>query len=600
MRKDSKQSHAQKSKSAGRKNSKQRDAATKAITGKALAHRKKSAPKPPDANKSTNEPKNASRLCPYSNRCGGCSDVEVPYPQQLAHKQREMKELFASVAPSVEVSPILGMEQPFHYRDKVISPYAPGRLLKGTAARADITQSNARTRSNDRSNKDTKRSEGAKNGKTASREILTGMYERGTHRLIPATTCLVENETAKQVTLAIRDIMARWDMTPYNEDTGTGFVRHAVVRVGHESNEVLVTLVTNEEAFPASKSFCRELVRRVPAVTTVVQNINNRQTNVILGENERVLYGPGFILDTLCGLSFRISSKSFYQVNCTQTEVLYNTAMEMAQLGPDTWAIDAYCGTGTIGLVAAARGAARVIGVDSVESAIADARQNARHNGIDNAEFFTADATAFMEQLARDGGLGTISGQAAPLASTTLAADIGPAELVIFMDPPRAGSTPQFISAASQLRPARIVYISCNPATQVRDLEEFAKHGYRATRIQPVDMFPHTPHTETVAVLSRKSATKTFIPVTVSPKDMGLDEAKAQPTYENIRKYVKETHGLTVSTLNIAQMKAECGLEMECDRSGGKQQPKCPPEKREAILDAFRHFGMIEDDSSEG
>lgn len=515
MRKDSKQSHAQKSKSAGRKNSKQRDAATKAITGKALAHHKKSAPRPPDASKSTNEPKNASRLCPYSNRCGGCSDVEVPYPQQLAHKQREMKELFASVAPSVEVSPILGMEQPFHYRDKVISPYAPGRLLKGTAARADITQSNARTRSNDRSNKDTKRSEGAKNGKTASREILTGMYERGTHRLIPATTCLVENETAKQVTLAIRDIMARWDMTPYNEDTGTGFVRHAVVRVGHESNEVLVTLVTNEEAFPASKSFCRELVRRVPAVTTVVQNINNRQTNVILGENERVLYGPGFILDTLCGLSFRISSKSFYQVNCTQTEVLYNTAMEMAQLGPDTWAIDAYCGTGTIGLVAAARGATRVIGVDSVESAIADARQNARHNGIENAEFFAADATTFMEQLAADESraLSDAPASGAPISDAAVPNSPTPAEdasrdgkqLVIFMDPPRSGSTPQFIRAASSLQPARIVYISCNPETQVRDLAEFAKYGYHATRIQPVDMFPHTELVESVVLMTRSA-----------------------------------------------------------------------------------------------
>ncbi len=457
-------------------------------------------------NKPTPSEESATRMCPYSDRCGGCSDVEMPYLQQLARKQREMEELFASVAPEVEVSPILGMEQPFHYRDKVISPYAPGRLLKGaTVGREDAGRSGAGARGNDRSGKGPKGAKGAKGSKAAPREILTGMYERGSHRLIPAEKCLAENETAKQVTLAIRDIMARWDMAPYSEDAGTGFVRHAVVRVGHESGEVLVTLVTNEEAFPASKSFCRELVRRVPAVTTVVQNINSRQTNVILGEKERVLYGPGFILDTLCGLSFRISSKSFYQVNSTQTEVLYNTAMEMAQLGPRTWAIDAYCGTGTIGLAAAARGAARVIGVDSVESAIADARQNARHNGIDNAEFFTADATAFMEELARDGGLGTISGQAAPLALATTAADIGPDELMIFMDPPRAGSTPQFISAASQLRPARIVYISCNPATQVRDLEEFAKHGYRATRIQPVDMFPHTPHTECIALLEPAS-----------------------------------------------------------------------------------------------
>lgn len=171
---------------------------------------------------------------------------------------------------------------------------------------------------------------------------------------------------------------------------------------------------------------------------------------------------------------------------------------------------------------------------------------------------------------------------------------------VVFMDPPRAGSTPEFLQAVSRMRPKKLVYISCNPETLQRDLEILVKQRWKVEWIQGVDLFPMTEHVETVAVLSRKSATKTFIPVTVSPKDMGLDEAKAQPTYENIRKYVKETHGLTVSTLNIAQMKAECGLEMECDRSGGKQQPKCPPEKREAILDAFRHFGMIEDDSSEG
>ena len=408
------------------------------------------------------------RRCPYSDRCGGCSAIEVDYGQQLARKQREMEQLFAPAAPGVAVAPILGMEHPYHYRDKVISPYAPGRKLKdGAAARGQRGGKSA--------------------GEGARREILTGMYEKGTHRLIPADKCLVENETAKQVTLAIRDIMARWDMAPYNEDAGTGFVRHAVVRVGHESGEVLVTVVTNEEAFPASKAFCRELKRRIPAVTTVVQNINSRQTNVILGEKERVLYGPGFILDTLCGLSFRISSQSFYQVNSTQTEVLYNTAMAMAQLGPNMWAIDAYCGTGTIGLVAASRGAARVVGVDSVESAISDARQNARHNGIENAQFVTADATAFMEELA-----GSMTGD-----GDNVMAD----ELVIFMDPPRTGSTPQFIRAACSLHPARVVYISCNPKTQVRDLEQFAKQGYRATRIQPVDMFPHTPHTECIALL---------------------------------------------------------------------------------------------------
>ena len=449
------------------------------------------------------------RRCPYSDRCGGCSAIEVDYSRQLARKQHEMEQLYALMALEVPVEPILGMACPYHYRDKVISPYAPGRKSKDEAQ--GHGQRGGKSTADQQGNRKRTGKEGSASG--GRREILTGMYEKGTHRLIPAEKCLVENETAKQVTLAIRDIMARWDMTPYNEDTGTGFVRHAVVRVGHESGEVLVTVVTNEEAFPASKAFCRELKRRVPAVTTVVQNINSRQTNVILGERERVLYGPGFILDTLCGLSFRISSQSFYQVNSTQTEVLYNTAMALAQLGPRTWAIDAYCGTGTIALVAANRGAAQVVGVDSVESAIADARQNARHNGIENAQFIAADATAFMEELAEtvtgdgdntitpaehavaqgDGGIMTLS-------PSPVTAD----ELVIFMDPPRAGSTPQFIRAACSLHPARVVYISCNPKTQVRDLEQFASQGYRATRIQPVDMFPHTHHTECIARLDAR------------------------------------------------------------------------------------------------
>ena len=284
-------------------------------------------------------------------RCGGCSQLDVPYEAQLAAKQQRVAALFEGLAPADAMLPIIGMEEPFHYRNKVISPYASA---KGKARRAGAKGKGG-------------------NAKLTRDDILTGMYEAGSHRLIPTDACAIENEIAKRVTLAIRDIMARWSMEPYDEDAGTGFVRHAVVRVGHESGEVLVTVVTNGDEFPASKAFCRELAKRVPEITTIVQNVNTRQTNVILGEKERVLYGPGFILDTLCGLSFRISSQSFYQVNATQTEVLYDEAIRLAGLTGAETVIDAYCGTGTIGLVAAKRGAARVIGVDAVESAIRDA-----------------------------------------------------------------------------------------------------------------------------------------------------------------------------------------------------------------------------------
>lgn len=395
-------------------------------------------------------------LCPAFGRCGGCSRLDVPYEDQLSAKEQQVAALFEGIAPADALLPILGMNDPFHYRNKVISPYAPAKGAKRKRKDAKLTRA----------------------------DILTGMYETGTHRLIPTDTCAIENETAKKVTLAIRDIMARWNMEPYNEDTGAGFVRHAVVRVGHKSGEVLVTVVTNGEEFPASKAFCRELARRVPEVTTIVQNVNTRQTNVILGDKERVLFGPGFILDTLCGLTFRISSQSFYQVNAAQTEVLYDEAIRLANLTGVETVIDAYCGTGTIGLVAASRGAARVIGVDSVEAAIRDAANNARHNGVENAEFVAQDATAFMKELT--------------------ASEERPQPLVLLMDPPRAGSTPEFLAGAAALAPERIVYISCNPATQARDVRQLVKSGYEVRAIRPVDMFPHTDHVESIVMLERE------------------------------------------------------------------------------------------------
>lgn len=446
-------------------------------------------------------------LCPVFGRCGGCSALDVPYEAQLAAKERTVRDLFADLAPAGAFQPILGMADPFHYRNKVISPYAPAKHGSGSSRRAKAmplpSSEGARAKGKGRAAK------GAV-AKLTRADILTGMYETGTHRLIPTDACAIENETAKRVTLAIRDIMARWNMEPYNEDTGEGFVRHAVVRVGHASGEVLATVVTNGEEFPASKSFCRELVRRVPEVTTIVQNVNTRQTNVILGDKERVLYGPGFILDTLCGLSFRISSRSFYQVNAVQTEVLYDEAVRLAGLTGAETVIDAYCGTGTIGLVAASRGTARVIGVDSVEAAIRDARGNARHNGVENAEFICADATHFMQEMAAS-PLRHPERAVSPLRHPERAQRVeGSPEnpenqqpLVLLMDPPRAGSTPEFLDAAAALAPDRIVYISCNPTTQARDVRHLTRAGYAVRTVRPVDMFPHTDHVETVVLLSR-------------------------------------------------------------------------------------------------
>ena len=402
--------------------------------------------------------------CGVEDVCGACSHLGIPYADQLAEKDGLVHRLFVDggLCADDAVRPIIGMDVPYRYRNKVISPFAPGKRLPA--------KDGAKGRKG-----------GQRTQQAPRREILTGMYAKGTHRLVNADSCLIENERAQQVIGAIRSIMGAHGMEPYDEDAGEGFVRHAIVRVGHESGEVLVTIVTNGEEFPSSRSFCRELVKRCPFVTSVVQNINTRQTNVILGQREKRLYGPGFILDTLCGLSFRISSQSFYQVNAVQTAVLYEQAVGFAGLTGTEAVIDAYCGTGTIGLVAAARGAARVVGVDSVESAIRDARENARHNGIANAEFVAADATDYLRAAARDGQRCD----------------------VVFLDPPRSGSTEAFLAALAQMAPSRVVYVSCNPETQVRDLRILAGHGYRVEAVQPVDMFPHTDHVETVVLMSK-------------------------------------------------------------------------------------------------
>ncbi len=414
--------------------------------------------------------------CPVAHLCGGCQYIDVPYAEQLANKRAGVQELFADLIPAESVDEVMGMDVPFHYRNKVTSPFAPGRRLRpkqGANQKASRTSSGAGSRTSKYC--------------APTHEILCGMYAQGTHEIIPTDACLIENEEAKQVIQTIKELMAKFGYEPYNENTGTGLIRHVIVRVGHTSGEVLVTLVTNAQTLVGSKAFCRELVKRCPFITTIVQNINERQTNVILGEKERVLYGPGFILDKLCGLSFRISSQSFYQVNAVQTETLYEKALELAGLDSTQSVLDAYCGTGTIGLVAARRGAARVIGVDSVRSAIRDAKENARHNGIENAQFVAADATEFLMDLAeREEHID-----------------------VVLMDPPRAGSTEEFLDAVAQLSPERVVYISCNPTTQKRDVATLTRHGYRLEHVVPVDMFPHADHVETIAVLT-KVREKTF------------------------------------------------------------------------------------------
>ena len=369
----------------------------------------------------------------------------------------------------------------------------------------------------------------------------------------------------------ITELVGSMKLELYNERTGTGLLRHVLIRWGHKTDEVMVVFVTSQKIFPSRKNMVRVLTSEFPQIKTIVQNINPRKTSIVLQDEAIVLYGDGMIHDELCGLDIAFSHNSFYQIHSEQCEVLYGLAKKMLDLKETDTVLDTYCGVGTIGLTMT-DSCKKVMGVEVNPDAIENAKYNAKQNKIKNIEFVAMDSTEFMRQARKYHNHYD----------------------AIILDPPRAGTTKDFIECATALNPRKILYISCDPRTQVRDLNQFRKQGYVTNKLELVDLFPYTDHIETVAVLSRKSASKSFIPVSISPKDMGLSEEKDQPTYANIRDYVQKTHGMKVSSLYVAQMKAECGLETQADRSGDKKQPKCPPEKREAILDAFRHFGMID------
>ena len=339
----------------------------------------------------------------------------------------------------------------------------------------------------------------------------------------------------------------------------------------------MVVLVTAQPVLPGAKNFVKALLaeaekRGVP-VTTVVQNYNPRRTSVVLGEDEKVLYGKGFILDTLCGKTYALSPRSFYQVNPVQTAVLYGLAIDAAHLTGKEVVLDAYCGIGTIGLTASDK-ARQVVGVEVNRDAVRDAIGNAKHNGVKNARFFAADATAWIRE----------------------AADAGQKADVVFMDPPREGSTPAFIESVARMAPKRVVYVSCNPETMARDLALLTQKGYRAEGFTPVDMFPHSAHCEVVCALSKLDIHQK-ITVDLKMDELDVTAAETKATYEEIREYVKEHTGLNVSDLYIAQVKQKCGIKERANynkpKSENSRQPKCPPEKEKAIRDALKHFKMI-------
>ena len=319
--------------------------------------------------------------------------------------------------------------------------------------------------------------------KDNSGNIISGPYEAGSHWIIDIDRCLIEDLKAQEAADIVKDTAADLRIRIYNEKTGRGDLRRILIRRAASTGEIMAVLVCAGGSFPQKREFAARLMKKIPDIKTVVLNINSRHTSMILGEREEVLSGCGYITDVLCGLRFRISASSFYQINPVQTELLYKTALEFADLKGGERVIDAYCGIGTIGLAAAAKmgGRGRVTGIELNPAAVKDARLNAEENGIRNAEFYCADAGGYMKKMAADGEK----------------AD------VVFMDPPRSGASISFMKSAVRLAPEKIIYISCGPESLARNLKFFKENGYEAVRCKAVDMFPHTSHVECCCLMSQ-------------------------------------------------------------------------------------------------
>ena len=378
------------------------------------------------------------KKCSYSGKCGGCQYQGMDYGSQLQEKQKYVQKLLKNYG---KPEPILGMENPYYYRNKVHAVYKHQR-----------------------------------NG-----EIVSGIYEEGTHKVVPVESCQIENQEADKVIQTIRKLAKSFKIKIYNEDSGYGLLRHVLIRYGRVTGEMMVVLVAASPIFPSKNNFVKALRKEHPEITTVVLNINDKSTSMVLGERNIILYGKGYIEDELCGCRFRISPNSFYQVNPVQTEVLYQKAISLAGLSGKEKVIDAYCGIGTIGLIAASH-CKEVIGIELNKEAVKDAIGNAKRNSIKNVRFYQGDAGDFLVSMAQKGEK----------------AD------VVFMDPPRAGSSEKFMESAVKMGPEKIVYISCNPDTLERDLKYLTRKGYQVDRICPVDMFPFTDNIENVCLLSRK------------------------------------------------------------------------------------------------
>lgn len=413
--------------------------------------------------------------CPVFGRCGGCQLLHMSEKAQAEFKQRLCEEALGAFGT---VEPLLTAENPRYYRNKIHAAFAEkyvenqSNTEKGTAGRTRFSGKDSYAGGNTRTGKG-RHQKGSGRG-----TIVSGIFEEESHRVIETEECLIQDKRTAEYLRTVRRLMQETHTRPYHEDSGTGTLRYVFLRTGQTSGEVLMALVTGTPEFPAKAKFAAEIKKIHPEIVTLLHNINPQKNSMVLGKKEIVLYGTGYITDTLCGHTFRISAGSFYQVNPEQTEVLYQKAVELAGLTKKDTVLDAYCGIGTISLIAADY-AGRVIGVESNAQAVKDAKENARRNHCTNAEFYCQDAGLYMKEQAKKGFR----------------------PQVVLMDPPRSGSDAAFLSALLTMAPEKIVYISCNPETQARDLKKLTAGGYQVRVIQPVDLFPGTRHVESVVML---------------------------------------------------------------------------------------------------
>ena len=475
--------------------------------------------------------------CPVARQCGGCQLQAMSYEEQLKFKERKVKNHLLRIGKfkedEIHMLPIMGMKEPWRYRNKAQFPFGLD-----------------------------------KNG-----NIVAGFYAGRTHDIIECEDCLLGVEENKDILGIIKGFMRVHGIRPYDETTHKGLVRHALIRKGFHSGEIMVCLVINGKDIPAKEQLVEELCQ-VKGMTSISYSINQEKTNVIMGKEIVNLYGPGYITDNIGNVTYQISPLSFYQVNPVQTEKLYGTALEYAGLTGNETVWDLYCGIGTISLFLA-QNAKKVYGVEIVPQAIEDARRNAALNNITNAEFFTGKAEEVLpEQYEKN----------------KVYAD------VIVVDPPRKGCDQVCLDTILKMAPKRVVYVSCDSSTLARDLRYLADGGYEVEKVRCCDMFGQSCHVETVCLLSKLN-TKQHIEVEIKMDELDLTAAESKATYEEIKAYVLEHSSIKVSSLYIAQVKQKCGIiereNYNKPKSEDATQPQCPPEKEKAIREAFKYYGMI-------